>query len=69
MLIPIILIGPLGLMPNIKSGTLVNPDELEDTITKLKAGRIEVRADPHAMLNANLGKRKFSKEDLYKNLV
>jgi large subunit ribosomal protein L1 len=60
-------IGPLGLMPNIKSGTLVDPDDLEDTINNLKAGQIEIRADSNSLIVANLGKRKFTQDELYTN--
>lgn len=60
-------IGPLGLMPNVKSGTLVNPDELQSTVKSLKAGKIEIRNDSHAVLHACLGKRRFTREQLIEN--
>lgn len=61
-------IGPLGLMPNVKSGTLVEPNELLDTVKILKAGRIEVRNDNHAIVHACIGKRRFPNESLLENL-
>mmetsp|Transcript_15588 Transcript_15588/g.15401 ORF Transcript_15588/g.15401 Transcript_15588/m.15401 type:complete len:262 (+) Transcript_15588:2-787(+) len=45
-------IGPLGLMPNLKSGTLVDPEELVSTVKVLKAGKIEVRNDHQAIIHA-----------------
>lgn len=61
-------IGPLGLMPNIKSGTLVSPDALADTVKGFKAGRIEIRNDDYAIVHACIGKRRFGKDDLFTNL-
>lgn len=61
-------IGPLGLMPNIKSGTLVSPDDLEETVKGFKAGRIEIRNDDYAIVHACIGKRRFGKQDLFANL-
>jgi large subunit ribosomal protein L1 len=61
-------IGPLGLMPNIKSGTLVETQDLQETIKILKAGRIEVKNDVFGIVHACIGKRKFEKERLLENL-
>ena len=61
-------IGPLGLMPNVKSGTLVNGDELAETVKNLKAGRIEVKNDSFSIVHACLGKRRFTKEALLTNM-
>jgi len=36
-------LGPLGLMPSIKGGTLVKEEELEDAISLVKKGQIEFR--------------------------
>ena len=38
-------LGPKGLMPNVKSGTLVKQDKLEETIKTSKQGLIEYRVD------------------------
>lgn len=61
-------IGPLGIMPNLKSGTLVTPEELELTVKTLKAGKIEFRNDTLGMVRACIGKRRFGHEDLLSNL-
>jgi large subunit ribosomal protein L1 len=42
------LLGPKGLMPNVKSGTLVKPDELIETIKMSKQGQIEFRVNDQA---------------------
>jgi ribosomal protein L1 len=36
-------LGPLGLMPSIKGGTLVKEEELEDAISLVKKGQIEFK--------------------------
>ena len=61
-------IGPLGLMPNVKSGTLVNGEDIVETVKTLKAGRIEVKNDHHSIVHACLGKRRFTKEQLVDNM-
>lgn len=60
-------IGPLGLMPNAKSGTLVEPSELESTVKNFKEGRIEVKNDNFSIIHACIGKRRFTKEQLLIN--
>ena len=42
------LLGPKGLMPNVKSGTLVKPDELMETVRLSKQGQIEFRINDNA---------------------
>lgn len=61
-------IGPLGLMPNIKSGTLVDAENLKETIKILKAGRIEVKNDVFGIIHACIGKRRFENDKLLENL-
>jgi large subunit ribosomal protein L1 len=61
-------LGPLGLFPNVKSGTLVLPAELDESIRTFKAGKLEIRADMNGQVRACLGKKKFEIENLYANL-
>lgn len=58
-------LGPKGLMPNPKTGT-VTPD-VAKAVKDAKAGKVEFRADKQGMIHVPLGKVKFSKEDLMKN--
>lgn len=60
------LLGPRGLMPNPRAGT-VTPD-IERTITELKAGRIEYRTDRYAIVHVPIGKVSFTAEQLKDNL-
>lgn len=58
-------LGPRGLMPNPKSGTV--SDDIASAITAVKAGRVEFKMDKTANLAVILGKRSFSKEALLEN--
>lgn len=60
-------LGPLGLFPNAKSGTLVGTNDLEETIKTFKAGKIELRSDIGGQIKACLGKATFDNEKLISN--
>ncbi len=59
-------LGPKGLMPNPKAGT-VTPD-VEKTVKELAAGRIEFRNDKSAIIHTVFGKLSFGKAKLTENL-
>ena len=59
------LLGPKGLMPNPKSGT-VTPD-VEKAIKDVKAGKVEYRLDKTAVIHCSIGKKSFGKEKLIEN--
>ena len=59
------LLGPKGLMPNPKSGT-VTPD-VAKAIADTKAGKVEYRLDKNAIIHCPIGKKSFGKEKLIEN--
>ena len=60
------ILGPKGLMPNPKSGTVTF--EVGQAVKELKAGRVEFKMDDSANLHASVGKASFSPEDLTENI-
>jgi len=61
-------LGRRGLMPNPRSGTMVQPQDLPRAIQEAKAGRLEFRTDRTAIIHCPLGKASFSAEQLMDNL-
>ena len=61
-------LGPRGLMPNPKAGTVVPAEDLPRVIKEAKAGRVEFRLDKFANLHIPIGKVSFSSEALHENL-
>ena len=59
-------LGPKGLMPNPKLGTVTQ--ELKKTIEDIKDGLIEFKADKAGTVHAGVGKISFSEEKLEKNI-
>jgi len=62
-------LGPRGLMPNPKAGTVVPPEDLPRVIEEAKAGRIEFRLDKTANLHVPIGKVSFELQKLYENFA
>jgi large subunit ribosomal protein L1 len=60
-------LGPRGLMPNPKSGT-VTPD-VAKAVREAKAGKVEFRIDKQAILHQTIGKVSFKAEDLRANAI
>jgi large subunit ribosomal protein L1 len=61
-------LGPRGLMPNPKAGTVVQSDNMADAIKQAKAGRIEFRLDKTANIHVPIGKLSFTVDQLLENL-
>ncbi|RMG80666.1 MAG: 50S ribosomal protein L1 [Chloroflexi bacterium] len=61
------ILGPRGLMPSPKAGTVVQPDALERVIQELKAGRVEFRNDKTGNLHVPIGKASFDLQALIEN--
>jgi len=62
-------LGPRGLMPNPKAGTVVPEEDIERVVKEAKAGRVEFRTDKTANLHVPIGKVSFSEDKLYDNLA
>jgi large subunit ribosomal protein L1 len=60
-------LGPKGLMPNPKSGTVA--EDISTAIQAVKAGRVEFKVDKTANVGVGIGKRSFSPEQLLENLT
>lgn len=58
-------LGPKGLMPNPKTGTVTF--DVAAAVRDAKAGKVEFRADKQGMIHVPIGKVKFTPEDLMKN--
>lgn len=59
-------LGPKGLMPNPKTGTVTL--DVAKAVSEVKAGRVEYRADSFGIVHGVIGKVSFSEEDLMENL-
>lgn len=60
------ILGPKGLMPSPKSGTVTT--NIEKTVEEFKKGKLEYKVDKTGILHVNLGKVNFSSEKLLDNL-
>ena len=60
-------LGPKGLMPNPKSGTVTM--DVAKAIAEIKAGKVEYRLDKQAIIHCPIGKKSFTAEQLTENLA
>jgi len=63
------ILGPRGLMPNPRAGTIVQPDDLAQVIQEARQGRVEFRTDRGAGLHVPIGKVRFTVEQLLANFL
>jgi large subunit ribosomal protein L1 len=63
------ILGPRGMMPNPKAGTVVPEDDIARVIDELKSGRVEFRTDKTANLHVPIGKTSFEAKQLYENMA
>jgi len=59
-------LGPRGLMPTPKAGTVTN--DIATAVREIKAGRIEFKNDKHGVVASAVGKLSFSKDKLAENI-
>lgn len=59
------ILGPRGLMPTPKAGTVTT--DIEKAVKEVKAGKIEFKSDKQAGIHVGVGKRSFPKEKLLEN--
>ncbi len=60
-------LGPRGLMPNPKAGTVVPAQDMERAIKEAKAGRVEFRLDKTSNIHVSIGKVSFAINQLIEN--
>lgn len=60
-------LGPRGLMPNPRTGTVAQPEDLPELIRETKAGRVEFRVDRTSNLHVPIGKASFTEQQLLEN--
>jgi len=60
------ILGPKGLMPNPKLGTVTQ--DVKNAVTNAKAGQIQYKNDKAGIVHAGIGKLNFKEEDLLENL-
>lgn len=61
------ILGPRGLMPNPKVGTVT--DDVERAVKEIKAGKIDFRVDKYGILHTIVGKVSFDKEKIVENIL
>ncbi|HLB11542.1 MAG TPA: 50S ribosomal protein L1 [Dehalococcoidia bacterium] len=63
------ILGPRGLMPNPKSGTVVDAEDIPRAVREAQQGRVEFRVDKTALLHIPIGKLSFGEDKLLENMA
>jgi large subunit ribosomal protein L1 len=62
-------LGPRGLMPNPRTGTVVDPEDLGKAVSDSRQGRVEFRLDRTALIHVPIGKVSFEEDKLLENMA
>tara|TARA_Y100000814_G_C12185541_1_gene352882 strand:- start:391 stop:729 length:339 start_codon:yes stop_codon:yes gene_type:complete len=60
-------LGPRGLMPNPKTGTVTN--DIKKAVDEVMAGKVEFRVDKNGIIGVSIGKVSFDKDKLVENII
>ena len=63
------ILGPRGLMPNPKTGTVVAPEAVAEAVREVKGGRIDFRVEKAGIVHASVGKASMPAEQLRENIL
>jgi large subunit ribosomal protein L1 len=63
------ILGPRGLMPNPRTGTVVDPEDLAKAVSDARQGRVEFRLDRTALIHVPIGKVSFEEDALLENMA
>jgi large subunit ribosomal protein L1 len=62
-------LGPRGLMPNPRTGTVVDPEDIGKAVADSRQGRVEFRLDRTALIHVPIGKVSFDEDKLLENMA
>jgi large subunit ribosomal protein L1 len=62
-------LGPRGLMPNPKSGTVVGPEDVARVVQEVKSGRVDFRVERAGIVHASVGKASMEPNKLQDNIL
>src|SRR3970282_1464803 len=63
------ILGPRGLMPNPRSGTVVDPQDIAKAVADSRQARVEFRLDRTALIHVPIGKVSFEEDKLLENMA